>query len=158
VGIIVNNEQTDLKIEDSLIKSLTAIVGKVLSTHEKSEAEVGIIFTDLETIHQLNRDYRQVDAPTDVLSFALNEGEESGLSLEGNLLPELLGDVIICIPKAQEQAVEFGHGFGREVLYLAVHGVLHLLGYDHQTLAEKELMRKEEERFLSAEGWGRHEE
>jgi probable rRNA maturation factor len=154
VGIIVNNEQSEVQIKESLLTSLTELVEKVLSAHEKSEVEAGIILTDEKTIHQLNRDYRQVDAPTDVLSFALSEGDEERPQAE--FLPELLGDVIICIPRAKEQAIEFGHAFEREVLYLAVHGVLHLLGYDHQTAEEQQAMRAEEERFLTAEGWPRH--
>ncbi|HHU50750.1 MAG TPA: rRNA maturation RNase YbeY [Firmicutes bacterium] len=152
MGIIVNNEQTEVPIDESLLVSLTRIVESVLSAHQKSESEVGIILTDRETIHQLNRDYRQVDAPTDVLSFALSEGNEGP---QAEFIPDLLGDVIICIPKAQEQAGEYGHSFEREVLYLAVHGILHLLGYDHQTAEEKEVMRAEEERFLTTQGWSR---
>ncbi|HEY8345104.1 MAG TPA: rRNA maturation RNase YbeY [Bacillota bacterium] len=152
MGIIVNNEQTEVRIDEALLESLTRIVESVLSAHQKGESEVGIILTDRETIHQLNRDYRQVDAPTDVLSFALSEGDQEP---QAEFIPDLLGDVIICIPKAQEQAREYGHSFEREVLYLAVHGVLHLLGYDHQTAEEKQVMRAAEERFLTAQGWSR---
>ena len=73
-------------------------------------------------------------------------------------LPELLGDVVICVPVALRQAVEYGHSSTREILYLAVHGLLHLLGYDHQTAEEQTRMRQAEEKFLTEAGWGRRDE
>ena len=92
-------------------------------------------------------DYRNVDAPTDVLSFALNEGEED--------IPEEeteLGDIVINLDRAIQQAKEFGHSTEREVAYLSVHGFLHILGYDHYDPEEKKAMRKAEEDILSACG------
>ena len=71
-------------------------------------------------------------------------------------LPELLGDVVICLPIALRQAAEYGHSSTREVLYLAVHGLLHLLGFDHQTAEERRRMRDAEEKFLAEAGWGRN--
>ena len=102
-----------------------------------------------------------VDAPTDVLSFALAE-EEPLVPMEPNgdndSPPELLGDVVICLPIALRQAAEYGHSSTREILYLAVHGLLHLLGYDHQTTEEQRQMRRAEEQFLVEAGWGRTDE
>ena len=105
------------------------------------EAEISVL------ICELNRDYRNVDAPTDVLSFALNEGEED--------IPEEeteLGDIVINLDRAIQQAKEFGHSTEREVAYLSVHGFLHILGYDHYDPEEKKAMRKAEEDILSACG------
>ena len=111
--------------------------------------ELDITIVDDEEIHQLNRDYRNVDRPTDVLSFALDEDEEDEPELmEGQ--PHLLGDIIISAETATRQAEEFGHGLEREIVYLAVHGLLHLLGYDHMVEEDKVIMRAKEEEALSA--------
>ena len=111
------------------------------------DAEISVLICDADTIHELNRDYRNVDAPTDVLSFALNEGEDD--------IPEeekALGDIVINLDRAIAQAEEFGHGKEREMAYLSVHGFLHILGYDHYDPEEKKAMRKAEEDILSACG------
>ena len=112
------------------------------------DAEISLLICDGPTIHELNREYRNVDAPTDVLSFALNEGDEE--------IPEeealALGDIVINIDRAKEQAAEFGHSKEREIAYLSVHGFLHILGYDHYEEEEKKEMRKAEEEILSACG------
>jgi probable rRNA maturation factor len=111
--------------------------------------EVDITIVDDDEIHQLNRDYRNVDRPTDVLSFALDEDDEDEPELmEGQ--PHLLGDIIISAETATRQAEEFGHGLEREIVYLAVHGLLHLLGYDHMVEEDKVIMRAKEEEALSA--------
>ena len=111
------------------------------------DAEISVLICDADTIHELNRDYRNVDAPTDVLSFALNEGEDD--------IPEeekALGDIVINLDRAIAQAEEFGHSKEREMAYLSVHGFLHILGYDHYDPEEKKAMRKAEEDILSACG------
>lgn len=110
-------------------------------------AEVSVVLADDEYIHQLNHQYRGKDCPTDVLSFALNEGEEHEI-IDG---PEvvLLGDIIISLETAARQAEEYGHSLERELAYLTVHGILHLLGYDHMIEDEKKEMRQEEEHILS---------
>lgn len=109
--------------------------------------EVSLVLADDEYIQVLNRQYRDKDCSTDVLSFALNEGEEP-LMIDG---PEevLLGDIIISLETATRQAEEFGHSLERELAYLTVHGILHLLGYDHMTEDDKKEMRQEEEYVLS---------
>ena len=112
------------------------------------DAEISLLICDGPTIHELNREYRNVDAPTDVLSFALNEGDED-ISEEEALA---LGDIVINIDRAKEQAEEFGHSKEREIAYLSVHGFLHILGYDHYEEEEKKEMRKAEEEILSACG------
>ncbi len=111
-------------------------------------SEISVTFVDMEEIHQLNLDYRGVDSPTDVLSFPqfddLNDlPEDGGIAL---------GDVVICKQKAEEQAEEFGHSFEREIMYLFVHSVLHLLGYDHMDEDEKKIMRRREEEVMTELG------
>ena len=157
MGVIVNKELAAPEIDEGTIASLVSLGERILAAYGRSQAEVGVTLTDYRTIQELNRDYRGVDAPTDVLSFALEEGEEGSEDF-GELEeqpPQLLGDVIICVPRAIEQAKEYGHSVARELHYLAAHGLLHLLGYDHQTATEKKMMRGEEEKFLVEEGWSR---
>ena len=113
----------------------------------KDDAEISVLICDADTIHELNKTYRHVDAPTDVLSFALNEDEED--------IPEeenVLGDIIINLERAEAQAQEFGHSKERETAYLSVHGFLHILGYDHYEAEDKKKMRAAEEEILSACG------
>ena len=112
------------------------------------EAEISVLICDAPVIHELNRTYRNVDAPTDVLSFALNEGDEEDLEEE----EAALGDIVINIDRAAEQAEEYGHSREREIAYLSVHGFLHILGYDHYEEEEKKEMRAAEEAILSACG------
>lgn len=118
-----------------------------------NQVEVSVVLADDEYIHHLNRQYRGKDCPTDVLSFALNEGEEP-VFING---PEevLLGDIIISLETAARQAEEYGHSLERELAYLTVHGVLHLLGYDHIIEDDKKEMRQEEEHILSLLGINR---
>ena len=118
-----------------------------------SSTEVSLVLASDEYIHALNREYRGIDSSTDVLSFALNEGEEP-VVIDG---PEevLLGDIIISLDTAIRQATEYGHSLERELAYLTVHGILHLLGYDHMTEEEKQEMRREEEHVLALLGINR---
>ena len=108
-------------------------------------AEVSVTFVDNEKIREINRDYRGKDQPTDVISFALEEMGEEEIEIVGVDVPPVLGDIIISVPKAREQAEQYGHSFMRELGFLAVHGFLHLLGYDHGTEEEeKEMFTKQE--------------
>ena len=102
-------------------------------------------FVDMDEIHELNKMHRGVDRPTDVLSFPQFEDVCEEAPEEGEIC---LGDVVICRDKAAEQAEEFGHSFEREILYLFVHSVLHLLGYDHMEENEKRFMRAQEEKIM----------
>ena len=132
------------KLEQLLNDGLNA-VAKLHGLGEHEEVDITIV-TD-EEIHALNRDYRNVDSATDVLSFALDEdgGEPE---LVGGPEVHLLGDIIISAETAMRQAEEFGHGLEREIVYLAVHGLLHLLGYDHMQEEDKVVMRAKEEEAL----------
>jgi probable rRNA maturation factor len=112
----------------------------------EAESEVSVTFVSNERIWEINREYRDKDAPTDVISFAMEELGEGEINLVGEDLPRVLGDIIISIEKTKEQAIEYGHPFMRELGFLAVHGFLHLLGYDHMTeLEEKEMFTLQKE-------------
>ncbi len=118
---------------------------------DSNRSEISVTMVDLEEIHQLNLEYRQVDSPTDVLSFPQFE-DMNDLPAEGEIC---LGDVVICAEKAKEQAQEFGHSFEREIIYLFVHSILHLLGYDHMEEEEKQAMRSREEAVMKTIGLSR---
>ena len=120
---------------------------------------VGLIVTDDEGIREMNREYRGIDAPTDVLSFPLQEYESPEkprvLFPQPPDEPLSLGDIVISYPRAVEQAREYGHPLERELAFLVVHGVMHLLGYDHEGPAQAGRMRQEEEKVLQRLGLGR---
>jgi len=118
--------------------------------HLNEAAEVSIAFCNDTVIHRLNRDFRGVDRSTDVLSFALNEGDEPVIA--DGPAEELLGDIIISIDTLIRQAVEYGHSNERELAYLTIHGFLHLMGYDHQVDDDKIKMRQAEEAVLLSLG------
>lgn len=103
-------------------------------------SEVSVTFVSNDRIQEINREYRHKDSPTDVISFALEELGEGEIELAGMEMPRILGDIIISIPKAKEQAEEYGHSFLRELGFLSVHGFLHLLGYDHMTQEDEKEM------------------
>ena len=146
---------TKLPKEEKLIK-------KVIETVLKEEKiirdlEIYVTLTNNNQIHKINLEQRNVDRPTDVLSFPMlpfetpadYSVEEVHLLKEKNEEePDILGDIIISIEKVKEQAEEYGHSFERELAYLTTHGMLHLLGYDHMIEEEKEQMRKREEEIL----------
>lgn len=115
-------------------------------------AEISILLCNNDYIHQLNKQYRDMDRPTDVLSFALNEGEDDGYDGPDTAL---LGDIVISLDKVKEQAEEYGHSFERELAYLTIHGMLHILGYDHMNPDDKQEMRTEEEFVLNRLGYVR---
>lgn len=147
--ITLENDQDKIVIDDALKSRLVAGLNAAARLHGLTEqTEVDITIVDDEEIHRLNREYRDVDRPTDVLSFALDEGGEDEPELLDAPEEHLLGDIIISSETAQRQGEEFGHGLTREVVYLAVHGLLHLLGYDHMTEEDKVIMRAKEEEAL----------
>ena len=136
------NEVKDEHIE--LVEKLLQHAAKVEKIEEGSE--VSITFVTNEAIHEINREYRDKDQPTDVISFALEEMGEGEVQIIGEGIPRILGDIIISTDRTREQAGEYGHSFERELGFLAVHGFLHLLGYDHMTEQdEKEMFGKQDE-------------
>ena len=106
--------------------------------------------TDNENIQVVNREYRDKDAPTDVISFAYHETEDF------NVGPyDTLGDIIISLERVEEQSSEYNHSFEREFYYVLTHGILHILGYDHIEEEDKKIMREREEAILSSFGYTR---
>lgn len=145
------------QVDEAAIRHLVATA--LAAQGIEQPAEVGITITDDATIQEMNRQYRGVDAPTDVLAFPLLEPWE--IRPQGARPPAgprfvappdgilHLGDVVVSLPRAREQAAEFGHSLERELSYLIIHGILHLLGYDHQEPDEQREMREREEAILA---------
>ena len=118
---------------------------------DKLNFYMSVTLTTPEQIHELNKKYRNVDRPTDVLSFPMfekNEIDEMVEKQEKNLLPEVLGDIVISIEQVEIQAKEYGHSFERELAYMLVHGFYHIMGYDHIEEEDKKVMRVKEEEVL----------
>ena len=134
---IVVNEETAVNSE--LMETLKKAASACIDT----DVEISLSFVSLDEIHELNREYRGVDSPTDVLSFPMYDDPEE--IQEG----DLLGDVVICMDKVIAQAEEYGHSRERETVYLFTHSVLHLLGYDHMTEEDKKEMRSREEEVMA---------
>ncbi|MHC1746444.1 MAG: rRNA maturation RNase YbeY [Negativicutes bacterium] len=153
--IVISNAQEKMTVTQEMEKMLLAVLNKAAAALDvEPNAEVSIVLADDAYIQELNCQYRGKDMPTDVLSFALNEGEEPEI-IDG---PEenLLGDIIISLETAQRQAVDYGHSLERELAFLTIHGFLHLLGYDHEQEEQRQAMRAEEERILELIGLSRN--
>lgn len=151
--LVWNNEQEDFVISENLISLLERILQQAGTMEGVTEGEVDLTFVDDAQIHELNKEYRGIDRPTDVLSFAMHESTDEELQIiydmdevdEADNVPDVLGDIIISVPRAKLQSEEYGHSLERELGFLFVHGFLHLLGYDHQDEAsEAEMMGKQE--------------
>jgi probable rRNA maturation factor len=137
------NEQRKVKLPADIYKTIIKAVGEVLKDEAfPYSAEVSVTFIDNKKIHKLNREHRDKDKPTDVLSFPMWEREElyDGSAYDGHAVT--LGDIIISAEKAKSQAEEYGHSLEREICFLSVHSILHLLGYDHETSEEDEAYMK----------------
>ena len=210
--VLVSNLQTKVTPDEELTRLVTESLESVLQWTGYNDAEVSLVFVDDQYICELNNQYRGINRPTDVLSFAMLEeetpsdakGAYTSTQLSGarrqtqpkatktSQVPDagffdfgkaatsdtkgaytstqlsgarkltqpkakktspdeemLLGDIVISLPTAERQAEEYGHGLRREVVYLAVHGALHLLGYDHIDETDRQVMREKEEEFLS---------
>ncbi|MDV2683124.1 rRNA maturation RNase YbeY [Alkalihalophilus lindianensis] len=118
----------------------------------EGEIELSITFVDEKRIQEINKEYREKDAPTDVISFALNDEVDGEMDLVMEGMPNALGDIIISVAHISRQAEEYGHSFDRELGFLAVHGFLHLLGYDHMSEEDEKAMFSRQEEILSAYG------
>ena len=131
---------------DNEIKDLYKLLEFTLKREKLDNVEFNVIFVDSDTIHNINKTYRNVDRVTDVISFALEDNETIKLD------HRLLGDIYICIERAKEQAQEYGHSFKRELSFLTIHGLLHLLGYDHMEPEEEKVMFQKQEDILNEFG------
>lgn len=152
--IELSNQQEKLMVTQEMEDKIIEVLEEAARVHEVNDmAEVSLMLTDDESIHEMNREYRGIDRPTDVLSFALEEGEEE--EIFGGPEENLLGDIIISVETAVRQAEEYGHSVEREMSFLALHGMLHLLGYDHMEEEERQEMRAQEKAILAALGINR---
>ena len=137
-------------------KEYEEIINKVLNECFKNEGltklklYISITLTVPDEIQKINNEYRNIDKPTDVLSFPMFQKEELEELMQSDYpVEDVLGDIIISIPKVEEQAVEYGHSFERELAYMVVHGFYHLMGYDHMNDDDKKEMRKKEDEILN---------
>ena len=141
------------QVSEEILKTMEASAAYCLKLEgiDEERTEISVTFVEAEEIRELNRDYRDNDKVTDVLSFPQFD--------DLNDIPDFgeicLGDVVICKERAMEQAEEFGHSFEREIIYLFTHSILHLLGYDHMEEEEKKEMRGREEEVMAHLGIGR---
>jgi len=128
---------------------------KEITSREKEIIKNVIDMTDNVQIQKLNKEYRGLDQPTDVLSFAINDNVDGDMEIiydEVTETPELLGDIVISITMVVKQAQEYGHSFARELGFLSVHGFLHLIGYDHQTKEDEIKMFAKQDKILEQLG------
>lgn len=139
--IAVENRHQKIRI---VKKRVREAAGAILAAVGCTSVELSILFVDDKEIHALNREYRKKDKPTDVLSFPMREGEFGGIN------PDLLGDVVISLDTAKRQAEEMGETLEEELNFLLTHGILHLLGFDHEgTPSEARRMQAKEREILN---------
>ena len=150
---LLTENRTDIEISGEIMEAVEKACLETLKYEEFDEdCEISLSFVTNEEIHQINRQFRNVDAPTDVLSFpqlTFEEGEEADVNENGEIV---LGDIIISVERAKEQAEEYGHGLKREIAFLTVHSMLHLLGYDHMEKDEEEDMFRRQKEILEIAG------
>ena len=133
---------------------ITTVVNETIKQENLTNEmlECSFIFVDNEQIREINANYRQKDAVTDVITFAIEDEMPGEIKIQGIPMPRMLGDVFISLPRTREQAERYGHSFERELSFLAVHGCLHLLGYDHIEPEEEKIMFGKQEDVLYALG------
>lgn len=131
---------------------LTKVLEKAAEMEGTGQAEVSVTIVTKERIQEINSEYRQKDSVTDVISFAMEEMGEDETEIIGGEETRILGDIIICLDVAKEQAEEYGHSVDREMGFLAVHGFLHLLGYDHMNESDEKKMFGRQEEILEQYG------
>lgn len=150
---LLTDNRTDFEISGEIMEAVEKACLETLKYEEFDEdCEISLSFVTNEEIHQINRQFRNVDAPTDVLSFpqlTFEKGEEADVNENGEIV---LGDIIISVERAKEQAEEYGHGLKREIAFLTVHSMLHLLGYDHMEKDEEEDMFRRQKEILEIAG------
>ena len=137
--------ETNEKIEE--LKDVEMVLKKAIEIEKLGVVNFNVIIVDNEFIHKMNKEYRGIDRPTDVISFALED--EHDIDYDDF---RLLGDIYISIDKAREQAKEYGHSLRREICFLSVHGLLHLLGYDHMEKEDEKVMFARQEMILNEAG------
>ncbi len=150
IDITYNIEKIDDFFDEKKIKEFVSYILKdeYRGDFNKNEYYLSLLITTNAQIQEINREYRQKDDPTDVISFAYNETENFGTV-------NMLGDIVISIERVKEQSSEYGHSDEREFYYVLCHGILHLLGYDHIEEEDRVIMRKREEEILSKFNYNR---
>jgi len=138
--------QVDEKINE--LKTVEEVLYSAIEKEKLDNVTFNVIIVDNDYIHELNRDYRNIDRETDVITFALEDDKTLILPSD----ERILGDIYISLDKAKSQAKEYGHSLLRELAFLAVHGFYHLLGYDHMTKEDEKVMFKKQEEVLEAYG------
>lgn len=150
--VSITDEQDKIAIPTDWAEKINAVAAICLEEEDiPQRAEIGLLFVDNEAIREMNLKYREKDSATDVLSFPMYEADEP-IDDEEEIL---FGDIVISLERAQEQCQEYGHSLEREVMYLLVHGLLHLAGYDHMEEEDKKRMRAKEEKLLAEIGASR---
>lgn len=145
-------DQTE-KVSDEQMNRLKKILDFAAQYEGTQEnAELSVSFVNNTEIQELNKEYRKKDEPTDVISFALQDEITDSIDIIGSDAPLILGDIIISIEKVEEQAMEYNHSFERELGFLAVHGFLHLLGYDHMNETDEKIMFQKQNDILDGFG------
>ena len=149
----MNKLEVFKQVEEEIIElgEVEKVLYKAMEKEGLENTSFNLIIVDNEYIHELNRNYRNIDRETDVITFALEDED----SLVVGSDERILGDIYISIDKARSQAEEYGHGLLRELAFLAVHGFYHLLGYDHMTKEDEEVMFKKQEEVLLEYGISR---
>lgn len=157
IKVIITNDQKAIRIPTGVRMLVRRCCNAVLINEQfDSSAEISVRFVDDETIHQLNREYRNVDRSTDVLSFPL--GEDGVYDINYDTGAKMLGDIVISMEHAVMQAKLYGHTLQREIAFLTVHSMFHLLGYDHEAGGmEMVRMREKEEEVLTQLGLKRND-
>ena len=145
VDVQTSEELAGVVLDEALVER--AVRATLAQQQTTGAIEVTVYVTTAEEIHQYNRDYRKIDSPTDVLSFADDDGDTRFVLPPG--MPRYLGDIAISWPHVQRQATEYGHSEARELAFLTVHGMLHLLGFDHERSPEEDvLMRQHQDAIM----------
>ena len=150
IRVIISNRQRAVKIPTGLRMLIRRCCHAVLQLeHFTDSAEISVSFVDNEQIREMNKQYRNKDAETDVLSFPM--GENGVYDVNHETGAKILGDIVISVPKAMEQAKTYGHSLEREVGYLTAHSMLHLLGYDHEDGGLARVRMREKEEYVMRE-------
>ncbi|MCI9286859.1 MAG: rRNA maturation RNase YbeY [Clostridia bacterium] len=149
---IVQIEFLDIEENDEYKELINAVINRCFEEEKliNTKLYISITLTTPENIRNINKEYRNTDKETDVLSFPMFEQEEIKeiINSKQHLVEDVLGDIVISVKKVQEQAIEYGHSFKRELSYMLVHGFYHLMGYDHIKEEDKKEMRPKEEKIL----------
>ena len=147
IRVIITDDQNSVKLPRGVRMLIRRCCNAVLTNEQfKGSAEISVSFVDNEEIHTINREHRNIDAPTDVLSFPL--GENGEYDINNDTGAKMLGDIIISVETALAQSKEYGHTFQREMAFLTVHSMLHLLGYDHVNGGLEAVRMREKEEYV----------